>query len=126
MELSRPSAERAVLEGLLALCCCFALLETSRGQFFSKTTNTIPRMGRRDAGYPDLEHTSLRRNQLLGFLRHEQARKPMLSLPEMRLLFGEDEERYLVQNRATNGCREGPCRMRGGGFIAGLPPVEGV
>ncbi|KAL1419831.1 hypothetical protein MTO96_004739 [Rhipicephalus appendiculatus] len=56
-------------EALMKLCCCLALLGVTQGQFFSKTTNTIPRMGRRDQDYPQLEEPRM------GLLQPDPARQ---------------------------------------------------
>ncbi|KAK8778342.1 hypothetical protein V5799_020316 [Amblyomma americanum] len=106
------------LEGLLALCCCLALLGVTQAQFFSKTTNTIPRMGRRAVDYPQLEEPRLGR--MLGLLPGEPVRQPA----ELSFLLGGEGFQYATRDRPANGCRDSRCRMRGAAFLPALQAIE--
>ncbi|XP_037278277.1 uncharacterized protein LOC119171602 [Rhipicephalus microplus] len=88
-------------EALMKLCCCLALLGVSQGQFFSKTTNTIPRMGRRDLDYAQLEEPRM------GLFRAIPARQSA-SMVDLGYLDGVTEDR--AREKQVDGCHGGRCR----------------
>ncbi|XP_075547366.1 uncharacterized protein LOC142581797 [Dermacentor variabilis] len=108
----------------MKLCCCLALLGMTQGQFFSKTTNTIPRMGRRAFDYPPLEEQRLGR--VLGLLRADPSRQSV-AMADLGYLLGADGVQYGAWQRPTNaGCHGSQCRVQGAALLRTLQDVDNV
>ncbi|XP_049271841.1 uncharacterized protein LOC125758536 [Rhipicephalus sanguineus] len=103
MEAGRALRGWLRIEALMKLCCCLALLGVTQGQYFSKTTNTIPRMGRRDLDYPQLEEPRMGRT--LGLLQADPARPAMVDLG-----FLGGGMRNRARERPLDGCHGNRCR----------------
>ncbi|XP_049525852.1 uncharacterized protein LOC119455229 [Dermacentor silvarum] len=112
------------LDVLMRLCCCLALLGVTQGQFFSKTTNTIPRMGRRAFDYPPLEEQRLGR--VLGLLRADPSRQSV-AMADLGYLLRADGVQYGAWERPTNaGCHGNQCRVRGAALLPTLQAIDNV
>ncbi|XP_064471492.1 uncharacterized protein LOC135385850 [Ornithodoros turicata] len=100
---------------VLCLSVVALALETSDAQFFSKTTNTIPRMGRRAYAPPLSDSLPSDMRTAVTFLRKFDTDEDgvltadeLMAVPALKF-FSWDQPFGLRQGKGTKGCRNGRC-----------------